>query len=58
MKGLPSNEQIAEAMARKVFAQRGNHSEAHLRELELAGWIQAAMDLRDRLENQLKEVQA
>jgi hypothetical protein len=40
---------IAEAVARKVFAQRGNHSEAHLSEAELAGCLQAALDLRDRL---------
>ncbi len=49
IRGVPSNEMIAEAVARKVFAQRGNHSEAHLSEAELAGCLQAALDLRDRL---------
>jgi hypothetical protein len=42
-KGMPSNEIIAEVVARKVFAKRGNHSEAHISELELAAIINAAL---------------
>ena len=30
---------IAQSLARKVFATRGNHSEAHLSEIELAACI-------------------
>lgn len=41
--GMPSNEMIADAVARKVFAKRGNHSEAHVSEVELAAIINAAL---------------
>lgn len=41
--GMPSNEMIADAVARKVFARRGNHSEAHVSEVELAAIINTAL---------------
>ncbi len=53
-KGLPSNEMIADATARKVFAKHGNRSEAHLSEAELADWIKAALDTRDNLAKSLE----
>ncbi len=34
---------IADTVARKVFAKRGNHSEAHISELELAAIINTAL---------------
>lgn len=57
MRGMPSNEMIADGMARKVFAKRGNHSEAHLSELELAAIINAALGIRDNLEFALQQAQ-
>jgi hypothetical protein len=54
---MPSNEMIADGMARKVFAKRGNHSEAHLSELELAAIINAALGIRDNLEFALQQAQ-
>ena len=44
---------VADAVARKVFAKRGNHSEAHLSELELAAIIKLALEHRDWLEREL-----
>jgi hypothetical protein len=55
-KGLPSNEMIADVIARKVFAKRGNRSEVHLSEVELAAWIKAALDTRDNLAKSLESV--
>jgi hypothetical protein len=40
---MPRTEMMADAVARKVFAKRGNHSEAHVTELELAAIINAAL---------------
>jgi ATP-dependent helicase/DNAse subunit B len=55
-KAMPSNEMIADHMARKVFARRGNRSEAHLGELELAAIINAALETRDELAKQLDKL--
>jgi hypothetical protein len=47
--------EIGQALARQVFAKRGNHSEAHLSEVELAACIalgvqrSAAPDLSEAL---------
>lgn len=35
-------ERIAKTLARKVFHERGNHSEAHISEAELSGLLQVA----------------
>lgn len=51
--GMPTNEMIADAVARKVFNKRGNHSEAHISELELAAIINAALETRDGIAAEL-----
>ncbi len=38
-------EVIGNVVARRVFANRGNHSEAHLTETELAGWLKVAAEM-------------
>ncbi len=39
---------VAKSMARLVFDKRGNHSEAHISEAELAAYIAAAYELGHR----------
>ena len=58
IKSMPSNETIADAAARKVFARRGNRSEAHISELELAAIVNAALESRDALEAELNAVRS
>jgi hypothetical protein len=41
----PLSMEIGNRIARKIFEQRGNHSEAHLSEAELAGICTAAAEV-------------
>jgi len=50
MNELYSPQRVATHAARLVFKRRGNHSEAHLSEIELAAIIEAAV--RVALEHQ------
>jgi hypothetical protein len=40
----PAAARIGSATARRAFEPRGNHSEIHLSELELASWVAAGVD--------------
>lgn len=40
----PLSIKIGERIARRIFQERGNHHEAHLREAELAGICMAAAE--------------
>jgi len=41
----PAAARIGQELARKVFARRGNHTEAHIREHELAALLALAAQL-------------
>ncbi len=45
--GMPTEtaEKVGAAVARRLFESRGNHSEAHLSEIELATLIAVSIDL-------------
>jgi|HubBroStandDraft_3_1064219.scaffolds.fasta_scaffold21928_1 hypothetical protein len=55
-KGMPSNEMIADGMARKVFAKRGNRPKAYVTELELASIINAALESYEAMAERLNTV--
>jgi len=50
---------IGSALARQVFSRRGNHSEAHVHEVELAGLLALAADMAiSKVEESVKTLEA